>query len=71
MPRKAGPPKRSVLIRILETTAQEIESKLPEGESLSGYVSKMVEREAFVPKHHAPKSLERQDVSPILKGAKK
>ena len=47
MPRKAGPPKRQVLIRLLETTAQKLEelAKAKGFESLPAYLADSIERQ--------------------------
>jgi hypothetical protein len=61
MPRKPGPPKRQVLIRILETTAEFLEAKAEEKgyPSLPAYLSDRIERQAA--------TSAKNDVSPRFK----
>jgi hypothetical protein len=50
MPRKPGPAKRQVLIRLLESTAQHLEAKAAEKgyPSLPAYLADRIERQAIV-----------------------
>jgi hypothetical protein len=65
MPRKPGPPKRQVLIRLLETSAEYLEAKaeVKGYPSLPAYLSDRIERQVKVDMKNAA----RADVEPNFK----